>query len=278
MEKENSDKHTIKTGSTGNTTASNANSITNKLTSSKVKELFNRAFYLITKNENDGSKDYYSSIINDLTYGRRFIFCSDTQAYLKAVNIFSEVIQFNPSFPFSYLYRGIATINSIGSKPTPDEYLLLNRVEPDKLIKTGIKAFKNYRIFLDFMPTNADGYYHFGEAVSLFKGNMATLPKVKALATFEKAIDYFDKAIQLDPDFRNAYWSRAKQSSGESSVKDYSKAIELTTSKSKLTYLYTGRARALKGMERYQKAIRDCSNAIKVNPYASSGFFVCFER
>lgn len=84
---------------------------------------------------------------------------------------------------------------------------------------------------------------------------------------YDKAIEYYNKAIELDPDFADAYNNRgiAYRRKGEcaKAIEDYNKAIELDPDYSEAYY---NRGRAYRYLKEYDKAIEDYSKAIELNP------------
>lgn len=84
---------------------------------------------------------------------------------------------------------------------------------------------------------------------------------------YDKAKEYYDKAIELNPEFAKAYYNRGI-AYGE--LKDYDKAIE-DNSKAiefdpKDVSAYYNRGNAYYNLKRYYKAIEDYSKAIELNP------------
>ncbi|MBQ1814818.1 MAG: tetratricopeptide repeat protein, partial [Ruminococcus sp.] len=85
------------------------------------------------------------------------------------------------------------------------------------------------------------------------KGNRAYLEN-----NFYKAIDYYDKTIELDPDYAEAYYNRGSAYSikGEygKGIEDYSKAIKLNPD---LAVAYYYRALAYEALGETEKAEAD---------------------
>jgi len=92
--------------------------------------------------------------------------------------------------------------------------------------------------------------------------------KANSVDTLALKIEYYSKAIELDPKLAAAYNNRgaAFNTLGEyqKAIDDYSKAIELDP---KFTQTYNNRGNAyVVGLGEYQKAIDDYSKAIELNP------------
>ena len=85
---------------------------------------------------------------------------------------------------------------------------------------------------------------------------------------YEKAIDDFTKAIELNPRYFDAYWQRASAYSNlgqyESALADYTKIIEL---KPNFAYPYYERGLVYLLLEQYNKSINDYTKAIELRPY-----------
>ncbi|SVE25562.1 uncharacterized protein METZ01_LOCUS478416, partial [marine metagenome] len=84
---------------------------------------------------------------------------------------------------------------------------------------------------------------------------------------YESAIRAFDKAIQLDPSFSVAYYSRGyaygELGQHERAIQDYDQAIRLNTNYA-AAYGNRGLAYALLGQ--YERAIQDFDKAIQLDP------------
>ena len=92
----------------------------------------------------------------------------------------------------------------------------------------------------------------------------------------DQAIEYYDKAIELNPKNAVAYYNRgvAYCDKGEhkKAIEDYSKAIELNPYYAK-TYYNRGNACFYKG--EYDKAIEDYNKAIELNPDDVEAYYNC---
>jgi tetratricopeptide (TPR) repeat protein len=83
----------------------------------------------------------------------------------------------------------------------------------------------------------------------------------------ERAIEDFNKTIELNPNLAVAYYNRGLSYAGlnqhEQAIGDYNKAIELNPN---LAVAYYDRGIAYYGLNEYERAIEDYSKAIKLNP------------
>jgi len=83
----------------------------------------------------------------------------------------------------------------------------------------------------------------------------------------KRAIEDYDKAIELNPDFAEAYYNRgiayAKQQKYNEAIKDFDKAIELNPN---LAEAYIGRGVTYAEQQKYNEAIKDFDKAIELNP------------
>jgi len=83
----------------------------------------------------------------------------------------------------------------------------------------------------------------------------------------EKALESFNKAIELDPEFSIAYsnrgWAYLELGHYDRAIVDCTKAIELD---SKLALAYSNRGLAYIRLGQFEQAISDCTKAIELDP------------
>lgn len=83
---------------------------------------------------------------------------------------------------------------------------------------------------------------------------------------YDRAIEEFTKAIAIDPDSAEAYYSRGLAyimiEDYASAVKDYDKAIELDPS----AVAYNNRCWSYYKMGEYEQALPDCERSLQLNP------------
>jgi hypothetical protein len=83
----------------------------------------------------------------------------------------------------------------------------------------------------------------------------------------QKAIEYLNEAIRLQPDFANAYGARgnayANQKQYQLSLENYEKAILL---KPDIALFFNNRGNVYKDLSKYQLAIEDYNEAIRLKP------------
>jgi len=98
------------------------------------------------------------------------------------------------------------------------------------------------------------------------------------LGKYDKAIEDFNKAIELNKEYAKAYNNRgiayAKQQKYNEAIKDYNEAIELNPD---LAEAYYNRGLAYAEQQKYNEAIKDYDKAIKLNKdyaeaYGNRGF------
>ena len=87
------------------------------------------------------------------------------------------------------------------------------------------------------------------------------------LKKHDKAIEDYNKAIELDPEYATAYYNRgnayAKLKKYEKAIEDYNKAIELNP---EYAMAYNNRGNAYDELKKHEKAIEDYNKAIVLNP------------
>jgi tetratricopeptide (TPR) repeat protein len=106
-------------------------------------------------------------------------------------------------------------------------------------------------------PSSAIDLYN--NALSLCEGSKCT--------DSQKAIEYLNEAIRLQPDFANAYGARGNaygnQRQYQLSLEDYDKAILLKPDK---VAFFNNRGNVYKDLNKYQLAIEDYNEAIRLKP------------
>ena len=84
---------------------------------------------------------------------------------------------------------------------------------------------------------------------------------------YEKALECFDKAIELDPNFAWAYNNRGivynNLKQYERALEDFNKTIELNPNEA---YAYNSRGTTYADLNEYEKAIEDYDKAIELDP------------
>jgi tetratricopeptide (TPR) repeat protein len=218
----------IKTGSTSLVKADNVIQVTNKLLYSEIENLFNEAFYLInSQNIERGTENFLlllTSNYNNLR-SRRFKYNPKTfKDSIKATEIFKKIIEIKPSFAYAYNYCGFA-------------YWDLGEIS---------KAVKMHTKAIELDPNYADAYYYrmrpeeqlgnYDEALRDLKKSISLYKKNHIIdylylgnlishleKNFNAAIEAYNKAISLKPNFTEAYFQRGN---AELSLKKYKKAIK----------------------------------------------------
>ena len=97
----------------------------------------------------------------------------------------------------------------------------------------------------------------------------------QALGEYEKAVSDYDRALELDPEYVNAYNGRGNTYKAlgeyEKAVSDYDRALELDP---EYVYAYNGRGNTYKALGEYEKAMSDYDRALELDPeyvYAYNG-------
>jgi len=137
--------------------------------------------------------------------------------------------------------------------------------------KFGIKEQYLFSDFTGFSLSNAhDRSYSDYTAEDHFHLGL----RLRQQGRIKKAIDHYDKAIELNPQDAEAYYNRgnAKRALGDhqGAITDFDKAIELNP-KDAEAYNNRGNAKADSG--NYQEAIIDYNKAIELNPQDAKAYY-----
>jgi len=93
------------------------------------------------------------------------------------------------------------------------------------------------------------------------------------LEQYEKAIEDYSKAIEIDPDYARAYNNRGNAyrhlKQYERAIEDYNKAIEIDPD---YAWTYNSRGLAYYNLEQYEKAIEDYNRAIELDPNLTEAY------
>jgi len=117
--------------------------------------------------------------------------------------------------------------------------------------------------------TSAGGwiYSYWASAPERAQEEALLAAKLLGVGTYDQAMRHFDRAIQIWPDYADAYLSRGIAEHGAShqarALADLDKALNLDP---RLTGAYNARGQIYLENGDVQKTIRDCSKSIQVNP------------
>lgn len=100
----------------------------------------------------------------------------------------------------------------------------------------------------------------------------------KAIGEYDRAIQDFTQAIQLNPEYALAFYNRANayDSIGEyeRAIQDYNQAIRLRPNDASAYYAFYGRGYAFNAKGDYDHAVDDFNQAIRLHPDDANAFIV----
>lgn len=216
----------------------------------------------------------YSVAVNELSakdYMEKAYKSFRSKNYKEAVDYTTKAIELDPKYAKAFVTRG-------------NTYYMLK--DYDKAIKDVKKAIemepenRGGRCVLALVYANGLNNYQkaieeISYAINLyatddqhagdysFRGDLN-----KEIRKFKEALDDYNKAIELDPTYEDAYRDRADLNvrifkEAELALKDMNTVVKLNPKSPKA---YAGRAYVFKKLERFKDALEDYSKAISLNP------------
>ncbi|MDE5577770.1 MAG: tetratricopeptide repeat protein [Oscillospiraceae bacterium] len=128
-----------------------------------------------------------------------------------------------------------------------------------------VKELKNLEVALEMKREESETLSYF----DYFRRGIACAKNKQ----FQKAIDCFNKSIEINGDFAPTYNSRGNSYADlkqyDKAVEDYNKAIELNPNDS---MVYCNRGNSYSNLKQYDNAIEDYNKAIELNPNNSDAY------
>ena len=194
----------------------------------------------------------------------------------------------------TYIKADLVTVSGAETVNKPGKIFISSTPSGASVFLDGIfkgvspMTLKDITIGKHMLKITKTGYHEYQKEITVSSDKtteiLANLYTEKTLATqqkeaeewFNKAydtktltlkIEYYSKALELDPKYTHAYNNRGNAYSDwgeyQKAIDDYNKAIELDP---KYTHAYTGRGYAYSHLGEYQKAIDDYNEALELDP------------
>lgn len=203
-------------------------------------------------------QDYDKAIALDteyrMAYINRGVAYHNLRLYNLAIQDYDKAIELNPEYKTAYYNRGIAYDDL-------EQYEL---------------AFQDFDKVVELDPKDATAYFNRGNAYE-FRKDLKRYDLVNqgsprqyyeiGLKHYYLAIQDFDKAIELNPDYTTAYNNRGfayyKLGKYDLAIQDFDTVIELDPD---YTTAYINRGAAYRRLKQYDLAIQDFDKAIQLDP------------
>jgi tetratricopeptide (TPR) repeat protein len=269
------------TGNTSLNRTSSSLAITNKLLFGDIQILFNEAFFLINRKHLQGIEENYCMWLElDCSYIERNDFkfkAKEQNDYIRAIDLFAEVLKIKPGHYFSSFFKGIA-------------YYRLRKYDAAIIEFSRAIEFKNdITYFYKYRGVCFDELERFEYAIDDFETCIKLVSeepeKLKILSELhhnlgnarfridqEKSLADYNKALQLDDENIRCYNNRGRTlrslDKKEEAKNDFITAIELCTKKLETNkddcelWFYRGWAEDKLAM--FKEAIIDYNKAIEL--------------
>ena len=191
--------------------------------------------------------------------------------------------QYGPDLTVKFNGKEIGGIRQVEVSDSHISYFTLNQHEEELTSqKIEIIGVNSYGIFMIDGGTVAMGEWRtiriIMEGRQSVSAETAEEWKEKGISLamsgeYEKAIECFDKAIELNPNYADAYYDRGltyyQLKRYEKAIEDYNKAIELNLSDAEAYY---DRGLTYHKLKRYERAIEDYTKAIELDPNLAEAY------
>ena len=267
-------------------------------------EYYHKGYEAASKNNYQEAISLYSQSIQldpdylDAYYNRGWCYVN-VGAYQEAIRDFSRIIEVNKTYQAAHLSRGLARFSLGDYENAIQDYLL--ETKTDKNCKL---CYNNIGVAKEKLNQFEDALIYYGKALEIDTNYQTAkknkdklqrlLSKVEAdkqtnqtnsannafvsakeyfnmgyaaneQSNYEKAIEYFSKALEIDPTYRLAYenraWAKKYLARYQEAIEDYNKALELGISK----WTYNQRGDAYFKLKKFQEAIDDFDKAIGID-------------
>ncbi|NMF58385.1 tetratricopeptide repeat protein [Pseudanabaena yagii] len=183
--------------------------------------------------------------------------CSSDEEIQRSIDIYNRAITMNPEFPLAWYSLGLAYTELAKLKQDKEEFFRL--------------AIKYYNKALERRDDLTWALYDKGIALHYIADKQShKLYSGEAKSEYKDALENFDLAIQIDPEYEDAWYRRgltlAKLERYEEAIASFDKAIEITTLKNpkNADKLWYDRGVAYSNYKAYEEAISSFQKAIDI--------------
>ena len=232
----------------------------------------------VAKLDYTGAIKDYSEAINNLNPKERWNYYyyrgnakRKSENYAGAIEDYNKAIELKDNFVDAYLNRGVAK----AEKPAPDyagaiedygKIIVLDPKDSRAYYNRG-NAKKALRQDEDAKQDHAVAYYYWGKA-GLNSND------------YQKAIENFDEAITLVPNYveayhyrGDAYRLRGQKEDFQKATADYDKVVVLKSDYTEIHVIYNNRGLAKAAVNNYDKAISDYTEAIELKDDYAGAYY-----
>jgi tetratricopeptide (TPR) repeat protein len=149
-----------------------------------------------------------------------------------AISFYNRVIRLQPSYPLGWYHRGLTFTLLCENKLCEIDLKQSNNLNTSQVAEWYEKAVQDYKKALELQPSLEWALFDLGKTYRYWAFNQEKSDDKERVTPFrEQALAYFDRAIQIDSDYKEAWYYRGlvlhELGRDEEAIASYDKVLEL---------------------------------------------------